>query len=141
VGATVLAAIALFSTTNTVLILQISTSRLLYGVSKSEYRVFPERFSRVHPRRQTPHYAVAVVAIGTLPFVLLGDIGVVAGLANLLLLLVFVLVNAALLTLRYTRPDADRGFRAPLNVGRVSLTAVGGILCSLGLVAFYVLTW
>lgn len=140
-GATVLGAIALFSTTNTVLILQISTSRLFYGVSKAEYNVFPEVFSQVHPTRQTPHYAVVVVGLLTIPFVFLGDIGIVAGLANLMLLLVFVLVNAALLKLRYSRPDVERGFRAPLNVGQLSITAVAGLLSSLGLIAFYVLTW
>ncbi|WP_254841059.1 APC family permease [Natronomonas marina] len=140
-GATVLAVIALFSTTNTVLILQISTSRLLYGVSKAEYDVFPAVFSRVHAARRTPHYAVATVGLLTLPFVLLGDIGLVAGLANLVLLVVFVLVNAALLKLRYARPGLERGFRAPLNVGRLSLTAVAGLLSCLGLILFYVLTW
>jgi APA family basic amino acid/polyamine antiporter len=140
-GATVLGAIALFSTVNTVLILQISTSRLFYGVSKSEYHVFPEVFSRVHPTRQTPHYAVVLVGLVTIPFIFLGDIGIVAGLANLMLLLVFVLVNAALLKLRYSRPDVERGFRAPINVGRLSITAVAGLLSSLGLIIFYVLTW
>ena len=141
VGSTVLAVIALFSTTNTVLILQISTSRLLYGVSKSEYQVFPEVFSRVHPDRQTPHYAVGLVGLGTIPFVFLGDIGLVAGLANVMLLVVFVIVNAALLKLRYSRPEAERGFRTPFNVGKLSLTAVGGLLSSLGLIVFYITTW
>lgn len=140
-GSTVLGAIALFSTTNTVLILQISTSRLFYGVSKSEYHVFPEVFSRVHSARQTPHYAVVLVGLITIPFVFLGDIGIVAGLANLMLLIVFVLVNAALLKLRYSRPDLERGFRTPLNVGQLSITAVAGLLSSLGLIAFYILTW
>lgn len=140
-GSPLLGAIALFSTTNTVLILHVSTSRLLYGVSKSEYHVFPEILSRVHSSRQTPHYAVALVGIITIPFIFLGDIGVVAGLANLMLLLVFVLVNAALLKLRYSRPELERGFRAPLNVGQLSITAVAGLLSSFGLIAFYVLTW
>jgi len=140
-GSTVLGAIALFSTTNTVLILQISTSRLFYGVSKSEYNVFPAVFSRVHPSRQTPHYAVVVIGFATLPFIFLGDIGVVAGLANLMLLVVFVLVNAALLKLRYSRPELERGFRTPLNVGQLSVTAVAGLLSSLGLIAFYILSW
>jgi APA family basic amino acid/polyamine antiporter len=140
-GETVLAVIALFSTANTVLILQISTSRLLYGVSKAEYNVLPPLFSRVHATRQSPHYAVALVGLATVPFVFLADVGLVAGLANLVLLVVFVLVNAALLKLRYARPHADRGFRAPLNVGRLSLTAVAGLLSSVGLVAFYVATW
>ena len=140
-GATLLAVIALFSTMNTVLILQISTSRLLYGVSKSEYHVFPARFSRIHPDRRTPHYAVGLVGTVTLPFILIGDIGAVAGLANVMVLVVFVLVNLALLRLRYDRPDVERGFRAPLNVGWVSVTALGGVFTSLGLIVFYVLTW
>jgi APA family basic amino acid/polyamine antiporter len=139
VGAQVLAAIALFSTTNTVLILQVSTSRLLYGVSRAEYQVFPAVLSRVHPSRQTPHLAVAVVCVGTLPFVFLDDIGVVAGLANVALLVVFGLVNAALLRLRFSKPHVDRPFRAPLNVGRVSLTAVGGLVSVVGLLGFSVL--
>jgi APA family basic amino acid/polyamine antiporter len=140
-GASVLGVIALFSTANTALILQISTSRLLYGVSKSEYQVFPELFATVHPTRQTPHYAVALVCLLTLPVLLLDDVGVVAGLANLVLLVVFALVNAALLKLRYARPDARRGFRAPLNVGRTSLTAVAGLCSSLALIGFYLITW
>lgn len=140
-GSSVLAVIALFSTMNTVLILQISTSRLLYGVSKTEYQVFPTVLSRVHPARQTPHYAVILVGITTIPFVFLGDIGIVAGLANLMLLVVFVIVNAALLKLRYSRPELTRGFRTPLNIGRLSLTAVGGLLSSLGLILFYLFTW
>ena len=136
-AATTVGAIALFSTTNTVLILQVSTSRLLYGVSKTEYQVFPTVFSRVHPTRRTPHYAVALVAALTLPFVLLGDIGFVAGLANVMLLVVFTLVNAALLRLRFSEPNAERRFRAPGNVGGLSITATLGVLSSLALLAFY----
>jgi len=139
-GAALLAGIALFATTNTVLLLQVSTSRLLYGVSKSEYHVFPVVLSRVHPTRQTPHYAAAAVGAATLPFLLLGDVGAVAGLANLVLLVVFVLVNAAMLWLRFTRPDAERGFRAPLNAGRLSLTALAGLVCSVAFGVFYVTT-
>ena len=132
-----LAVIALVSTANTVLILLVSTSRLLYGVSKSEYRSFPEVFSRVHPGRRTPYLAVGVVGLATLPFVLLRDVGTAAGLTNLVLLVVFVLVNAALLRLRYTEPDHD-GFRVPLTVGRVPVTAVLGLLTSVALIGFYV---
>jgi APA family basic amino acid/polyamine antiporter len=58
-----------------------------------------------------------------------------------MLLVVFVLVNAALLKLRYSRPDLERGFRTPLNVGQLSITAVAGLVSCLGLIVFYVLTW
>ncbi|GAA0203278.1 APC family permease [Halobaculum roseum] len=130
-------AIALTSTANTVLILLVSTSRLTYGVSKSEYRSFPTVFSRIHPKRRTPHLAIALVAALAVPFVLLDDLVVVAGLANASLLLVFVAVNGALVRLRFEAPEDRDGFTAPLTVGRVSLTAVLGVLTSVGLLVFY----
>lgn len=133
------AAIALTSTANTVLIVLVSTSRLVYGVSKTEYRSFPTMFSRVHRGRRTPHLAVALVGALAIPFVLIGDLGVVAGLANAALLLAFVLVNGALLKQRYDAPQERAGFTAPLTVGRLSITALFGLLTSLALLVVYVL--
>ena len=134
---TVVGAIALASTGNTVLILLVSTSRLLYGVSKSEYRSFPTVFSRIHPSRRTPHYAVALVGGTTVPFVLVGDLGQVAAVANAALLVVFVVVNAALLKLRFDEPESREGFTTPLTVGRLSITALCGVVTSTGLLVFY----
>ncbi|OTF01786.1 APC family permease [Halorubrum sp. SD683] len=137
-AAALVGAIALTSTANTVLILLVSTSRLVYGVSKTEYRSFPSAFARVHRGRRTPYLAVALVAGVTIPFTLLRDLGTVAGLANGGLLVVFILVNAALVKLRYEAPDATPGFTAPLTVGRFSVTALAGLCSSLGLFLFYV---
>jgi APA family basic amino acid/polyamine antiporter len=137
VAASVVGAIALTSTANTVLILLVSTSRMVYGVSKSEYRSFPAVFSRIHGGRGTPYLAVALVGVLTVPFVLLGDLGQVAALANGSLLVVFVGVNAALLKLRFDDPDDRTGFTAPLTVGRLSVTALCGLVTSLGLLVVY----
>lgn len=137
VAESVVGAIALTSTGNTVLILLVSTSRLLYGVSKSEYRSFPTVFSRIHPQRRTPHLAIALVGGTTIPFVLIGNLGQVAGLANAAILVVFVLVNGALLKLRFDYPQSREGFTSPLTMGRVSVTALCGVLTSVGLLVFY----
>jgi APA family basic amino acid/polyamine antiporter len=137
-AAAVVGAIALTSTANTVLILLVSTSRLVYGVSKAEHRSFPSVFARVHAGRRTPYLAVALVGGVTVPFTLLDDLGQVAGLANAGLLVVFVLVNAALLKLRFDAPADRSGFTAPLTVGRLSVTALVGLCSSLGLFLFYV---
>lgn len=134
---TVISVIALFSTMNTVLITLISTSRILYGVSKDEYHFLPTVFSRVHRRTRTPHIAVLSVCILSILFTLPGDIGVVAGMANLFLLIVFVLVNASLLKLRYRYPDFSRSFKAPLNWGSFSFTAAAGFIACLALIIFY----
>jgi APA family basic amino acid/polyamine antiporter len=138
VAAALVGAIALTSTANTVLILLVSTSRLVYGVSKSEYRSFPSLFARIHRGRRTPYLAIALVSGVTIPFTLLRDIGQVAGLANGGLLVVFVCINGALLKLRFDAPDARGGFTAPLTVGRLSITALAGLCSSLGLLVFYV---
>jgi len=132
-----LSAIALFATANTVLIILISTSRIVYGVSKAEYNSFPAVFARVHPSRKTPYAAVALVALVTVPFAVMGDLALVAELANLSLLVVFVAVNASLLKLRYTGDTRASGYRAPVNVGRFSVTGFVGLASSFGLVCFY----
>jgi APA family basic amino acid/polyamine antiporter len=133
----VLSAIALFATANTVLILLISTSRVIYGVSKAEYNSFPTVFARIHPTRKTPYVAVSLVALVTIPFALVGDLGAVAGLANLALLAVFGIVNLSLLKLRYAGDAQETGYRTPLNVGRFSMTAFLGLITSVGLILFY----
>ncbi|MFB6142999.1 MAG: APC family permease [Halorientalis sp.] len=135
---TALSAIALFATANTVLIVLVSTSRIVYGVSKAEYNSFPAVFARIHPTRQTPWVAVVLVGAVTVPFVLLGDLGLVAELANLALLVVFVVVNLSLVKLRYTGEKVE-GYRAPVNVGRFPVTAAVGLLSSAGLILFYLL--
>lgn len=132
-----LSVIALFATSNTVLIVLVSTSRVVYGVSKAEYNSFPSVFARIHPTRKTPYVAVGLVTAVTIPFALVGDLGVVAGLANVALLAVFVVVNLSLLKLRYAGEAQDSGYRAPLNVGRFSVTALVGLFSSLSLIAFY----
>lgn len=133
----VLTAIALFATSNTVLILLVSTSRIVYGISKEEYNSFPAVFARVHPDRKTPYVAVVLVALVTIPFALVGELGFVAELANLALLVVFVVVNLSLLKLRRAGDPLGTGYRAPLNVGWFSTTAFLGAATSMGLILFY----
>lgn len=135
---TLISAIALFSTTNTVLIILISTSRIMYGVSKEKYHSLPEIFSKIHQKTKTPHFSILAVCILTIVFTFLKDVGLVAGLTNLFLLIVFILVNASLLKLRYKLPEKKRGFKAPLNLGKVSVTAVAGLGSCSALAVFYI---
>lgn len=124
---TSMAVIALFSTANTVLILLLSASRLLYGMA--EDGALPRELARVHKTRRTPVVAtllVAAVAAG----IAIGfeDIAAVASLTNFAIFVTFLLINAAVVVLRFKEPDADRPFRAPLSIGRVPLIPILGIL-------------
>jgi amino acid transporter len=88
----------------------------------------PPLLARTLAHRKTPAAAILLVGVGTLVFLPLGGVGLVGSVASLLALVAFASVNAALLRLRFTRPDAERPFRVPLHVGRWPVLVVLGLL-------------
>jgi len=103
--------IALFATANTVLIILIVTSRMLYGMASDGS--MPTVFSRVHPVRRTPWVAIALVLVLSSLFTLIGEIEVVAGITSFGVFVTFALVNLSVLWLRYKQPRLHR----PFNMG------------------------
>lgn len=118
--------IALFATTNTVLIMLVSGSRILYGISLD--RALPGIFSAIHQKRKTPWIAVILIGALSASFVFIGDIGTVANISVFAIIMVFVLVNLALIWLRYKQPDIERQFRSPVNVKKFPVLAALGII-------------
>ena len=111
--AVIFALITLFAVTNTALINMLMASRLLYGMANE--RIIPNVFGRVHPGRRTPWFAIVVTSALAVVLVLLLDISELGSMTSLLLLVVFTIVNIAVLVLR--RETADhRHFRAPTVV-------------------------
>ncbi len=97
-------------------------SRLVYGLSRE--RVLPPLLGRVHPRRRTPTTAIlftTALAFGLITFV--GAVPALGGTTALLLLLVFTVINVAVLVLRKDTVDADH-FRTP-----TVLPVVGALAC------------
>jgi amino acid transporter len=121
-----LGGVALFATANTALITVTATSRLLFGMARGGDA--PPLLARTLARRKTPAAAILLVGVGALVFLPLGGVGLVGSVASLLALVAFASVNAALLRLRFTRPQAERPFRVPLRVGRWPVLAVLGLL-------------
>jgi len=117
--------IALFATTNTVLIMLISGSRILYGIAQD--KALPSFFSVIHQKRKTPWIAVVVIGALSACFVFAGDISTVANISVFAIIMVFVLVNVSLIWLRYKAPNTDRPFRSPLNVKKFPILAALGI--------------
>lgn len=127
--------IALFATTNTVLIMLVSGSRILYGVSLD--KALPRIFSVIHQKRKTPWIAVIVIGALSASFVFIGDIGTVANISVFAIIMVFVLVNLALIWLRYKQPNVERQFRSPVNVKKFPVLAALGIITPiLGIIQF-----
>jgi len=118
--------IALFSTMNTVLVVMLGGSRIVYGMADAGS--LPESLSRVHRRYHTPWVAIFGVICLSALFVLLGDIAVVANISNFMIFIVFFMVNLSLIKLRYTDPDRNRPYKVPLNIGRFPLLPFLGAL-------------
>ncbi|WP_037369584.1 APC family permease [Amycolatopsis orientalis] len=109
----IFSAIGLFAVINSALINMLMASRLLYGLANE--RVLPPVFGRVHPTRRTPWVSIiftSAIAIGLVSFV---DISALGGTTALLLLVVFAIVNVALLVLRKDKVP-HKHFRAPTAV-------------------------
>ncbi|RBY92636.1 APC family permease [Blastococcus sp. TF02A-30] len=114
--------ITMFAVANSALINMLMASRLVYGLSKE--RVLPPFLGRVHRRRRTPTTAIlftTALAFGLITFV--GAVPALGGTTALLLLLVFTVVNIAVLVLRRDPVDADH-FRTP-----TVLPVIGALAC------------
>ena len=111
----VFAGIALFALTNGALINLIMASRLVYGMSREG--IVPEALGRVHPGRNTPYVAIVFTASLAALLVIVGDLETLADTTVLLLLFVFVCVNAAVLVLRREHGRARALPRADVRAG------------------------
>ena len=128
----ILGLIALFATANTVLVLLVVSSRMLYGMSSQ--RSLPRIFSNVYAGTGTPWFSVAfsgLIALAFLAFV--NDLGSLALLTNMAIFVTFFAVNASLVIIRLYVPHFTPGFRVPFNIGNLPVTAVLGALSSLAM--------
>jgi len=88
-----------------------SASRVSFAMGRDGN--LPRAFGRLHPKNQTPSTALlisgAIIIFATVAL----PIQSVAAVADIMILLLFTLVNVAALTLRKKRPDVKRHFITP----------------------------
>ncbi len=126
-GGVLLSLIALFATSNTVLVIILVASRMVYGLSGSGS--FPAVFGKIN-RGGTPAAALLFVTAASLSSLLLGGIKTVALMTDIGIFLVYVSINASLIALRYKKPAMARPFKSPFNVGKFPVLAFFGLLSS-----------
>ncbi|GAB3692868.1 APC family permease [Saccharopolyspora tripterygii] len=102
--------IALFAVTNTALINMLMASRLVYGMANEG--VVPGVFGKVHRGRRTPWVSILFTSIIAILLVSSLEISDLGSTTSLLLLVVFAVVNVAVLVLRKDEVEHDH-FRAP----------------------------
>jgi APA family basic amino acid/polyamine antiporter len=129
----IIALIALFATANTMLLLLVSASRLIYGMASTD--ALPRFLAWVHPKARTPVNAISLSLALAAAFALTGELSFVAGATNFAVFVGFAAVCASLFVLRYSRPEAPRPYRAPLNILGFPLVAPIGLLLTLVMMA------
>ena len=132
-----LGVIALFSTANTVLMDLVTISRMAYGIAVK--KALPNFLTKVHGKTKTPHVAIFTVFIITVCFMFIKDLEKIANIADLLLFIVFILVNVAVIVYRYKRPNVKRPFKMPLNIGKFPVLALFGLITSFMMIYFVLL--
>ncbi len=134
VGGILMSFIALFATSNTVLIMMIVTSRMMYGMARD--KALPEGLSKVSTKFKTPALAILVTMIITiipLGLYFVGDISTVADATVFGVLITFFLVNLSLIVLRKKKPELERPFKLKPNIRWLPIVGLLGCIACFGL--------
>ena len=124
-SADVMAVAAMIATVNTTLLVITAASRLTWSMASTGS--LPEQL-RVLNRHRVPGRALAVSVAIAAACALSGGIAVVASVTDFAVFFVFVAVNVGVIVLRFRQPHHRRPFRVPVNVRRVPLPAVAGLV-------------
>jgi basic amino acid/polyamine antiporter, APA family len=118
-------------------ILLIATNAGMIGISRlswslAQHRQLPKVFARVHPKYGTPWFTIVVFAILAMLLLIPGKTDFLGNLYSFGAMLSFTTAHAAVIALRYRRPEVERPYRVPWNVrlrgGELPLGAVlGGV--------------
>ncbi len=122
--------------TSVLLVMLLSQPRIFFAMSRD--RLLPPGVSVVHPKYGTPYITTIITGVTVAIVAGFTQIQTVGEMTSIGTLFAFVVVCAAVLILRRTRPDAKRNFRVPF--GPV-LPTLGIISCFWLMLSLPVLTW
>ena len=115
---------AIAGLTSVILVLLLGQSRIFFSMGRD--KLLPPFVSRIHSRFRTPYIITLITGAVTAVMAAVLPIGIVGELVSIGTLLAFVIVCAGVLTLRYTKPDVPRVFKAP---GGVATPILGIVTC------------
>ena len=130
-GIFTLSIIALFATTNSVLMMLVSGSRIIYGISRDG--AIPHMFSNIQKNRRTPWIAVLTIMIFSILAVSLslGNIVILASLSVFGIFVAFAFVNLSLIWLRFKQSARARPFKSPIEFKKFPILAGLGLITTL----------
>lgn len=124
-GGIILSAIALFATASTILITIVAGARILYGMARDGS--LPNKLSLIHHKTKTPWIAVILLFVASVGFSIIGDIVIVANIVVFSVVITFFMINLSVILLRYVRPELERPYRVPLNIGKFPILPLFGM--------------
>ena len=122
----VITLIGLFAVINGALIQVIMASRVLYGMGNRGWA--PRVFSTVNRRTQTPLLATVLVTVLILLLALWFPLVTLAGVTSLLTLLLFLLINVALIWIKRNRPPVPGIVSYPVVIPWLGVLTIGAFL-------------
>ncbi len=129
-SAKLMAAIALISTSSTVLLALTSASRMIYGTATSGN--LPKVFASVYQRR-TPLPALLASTVVAVALILFEDISLLAGATDVLIYVLFVVVNLVVIILRKRMPNHPRQFTVRGSIRGVPVLPILGIIATVSM--------
>ena len=127
---------ALVAITSVVLTILYGQTRVAFSMSRDG--LMPERLSRVWERTKTPVLLTLVFAIPVAIIAAFVPLAEIAELVNIGTLFAFLIVNLAVIWLRRSKPDMERGFRVPFVP---VFPLIGSALCVYLMTKLPVETW
>ncbi|WP_435359041.1 amino acid permease [Haloarchaeobius sp. DFWS5] len=109
----------------------LASSRINFAMGRD--KLITSKLNDIHPRFSTPYRSIVVTGIFILAFIAFGDIKILAKAGSVLHLVVYGLLNLALIVMREANVDEyDPDFTVPLY----PLTPILGAILSFGLIYF-----
>jgi len=122
--------------TSVLLVMLMSQPRIFFAMSRDG--LLPRGVSKVHPRFGTPYITTIITCVVVAIVAGLTQIQVVGEMTSIGTLFAFVVVCAAVLVLRFQRPEAHRPFRVP---GGPVFPILGIVSCLYLMLSLPVITW
>ncbi|MFC4448354.1 amino acid permease [Halorussus aquaticus] len=109
----------------------LASSRINFAMGRD--RLISPKLNDIHPNFATPYRSIAVTGGLILLFIVVGDVKVLAKAGSVLHLIVYGLLNLALIVMRESNPDE---YRPEFEVPLYPVVPILGALTSFGLIAF-----
>lgn len=122
----IISLIAIIATANGVIVQMIMSSRVIYGLARQS--ALPALFGRINTRTQTPLLATAAVVAATLVLAVAFPIERLADATTRVMLVIFTLVNVALLALKLRNEAAHASIEVPKAVPAFGALSCVGLL-------------